>query len=59
VSKYVSFAGNGGTLLLSGAFQAGTITLCKASEGVTDARQIVINAVGRPRIKKTTVDACT
>ncbi|MBI5277306.1 MAG: GspH/FimT family protein [Burkholderiales bacterium] len=59
VAKYVSFAGNGGTLLASGAFQAGTLTLCKVTDAaVAEARQIVINAVGRPRVKKTTVDFC-
>jgi type IV fimbrial biogenesis protein FimT len=58
VAKYVSFAGNGGTLLASGAFQAGTLTLCKASEAAVEAREIVINSVGRPRVKKTTVDMC-
>lgn len=58
VAKYVSFAATGGTLLASGAFQAGTLTLCRVSEGAGEAREIIINAVGRPRIRKTTVDLC-
>lgn len=58
VAKYVSFSGDGGTHLLSGAFQAGTLTLCKASESSAEAREIIINSVGRPRIRKTMVQMC-
>jgi len=38
--------------------QAGTLTLCYQSGAPTEARQIVISAVGRPRIQKTTVNSC-
>ena len=58
VAKYVSFAGDGGTHLMSGAFQAGTLTLCRESFSPSEAREIVINSVGRPRIRKTTVPMC-
>lgn len=58
VSRYVSFGAEGETQLVSGAFQAGTVTVCKASATGTEAREIVINSVGRPRIRKTTVAAC-
>jgi type IV fimbrial biogenesis protein FimT len=58
VAKYVSFAATGGTRTSAGAFQAGTLTVCKSSETATEARQIVINAIGRPRIQKVTVDSC-
>jgi type IV fimbrial biogenesis protein FimT len=58
VSRYVSFAGTGGTLLTSGAFQAGTLTLCRLSAGAAEAREIIISSVGRPRIKRTTVASC-
>ncbi len=58
VARYVSYSPGGEARLLSGAFQAGTITLCHESAGPTEARQIVINAVGRPRVLKTTVPSC-
>jgi type IV fimbrial biogenesis protein FimT len=58
VSNYVSYGPHGKTTLVSGAFQAGTITACIASKGKTDARQVVINISGRPRQARTTVDAC-
>jgi type IV fimbrial biogenesis protein FimT len=58
VSRYVSFSPFGGTRLTSGAFQAGTITVCKESGGPTEGRQVVINSVGRPRIQRATVPAC-
>jgi type IV fimbrial biogenesis protein FimT len=58
VARYVSFSPFGGTRLTSGAFQAGTITLCKESDSPSEARQVVINSVGRPRIQKTTLEDC-
>lgn len=59
VARYLSFTDAGATRMTSGAFQAGTLTLCHLSGGPTEARQIIISAVGRPRIQKTTVNACT
>ena len=58
VARYVSFSPFGGTRLTSGAFQAGTITICKQSHSASDARQVVINSVGRPRILKTKLEDC-
>ena len=58
VARYISFSSTGSTRLTSGAFQAGTVTLCRLSLEREEARQIVINAVGRPRIHKTTVADC-
>jgi type IV fimbrial biogenesis protein FimT len=58
VARYVSYAPTGETKLASGAFQAGTITLCNVSSGSEDARQIVLNAVGRPRVQRTRVPGC-
>ena len=57
VARYISFSSSGSTRLTSGAFQAGTVTLCRLSLGREEARQIIINA-GRPRIHKTTVADC-
>lgn len=58
VSRYISYSPTGKTHLISGAFQAGTITLCRESTGATNARQIIINAAGRARVYKTTVSSC-
>ena len=58
VARYVSFVSTGGTRLVSGAFQAGTLTLCRQSASGGEARQIVLNAAGRPRIQKVAVDTC-
>ncbi|HSV79139.1 MAG TPA: GspH/FimT family protein [Ramlibacter sp.] len=58
VARYVSFAATGGTRTSTGAFQAGTLTVCRASLERTEARQIVINAVGRPRVQRVSVESC-
>jgi type IV fimbrial biogenesis protein FimT len=58
VSRYVSYSDSGTTQLSSGAFQAGTITLCNASARGGDARQIILSSSGRPRVQKTQVASC-
>jgi type IV fimbrial biogenesis protein FimT len=58
VARYVSFAPSGATLLVGGAFQAGTLTVCRNSLDPGEARQIILNAVGRPRIQKLTLASC-
>jgi type IV fimbrial biogenesis protein FimT len=58
VASYVSYTGKGTSRLTNGGFQAGTLTLCRVSASVTDARQVIVNAVGRPRLQKSTVPAC-
>jgi type IV fimbrial biogenesis protein FimT len=58
VARYVSFSPFGGTRLTTGAFQAGTITMCRVSHSASEARQVVINSVGRPRIQKATLTDC-
>jgi type IV fimbrial biogenesis protein FimT len=58
VSKYISYAPTGETKLTSGAFQAGTVTICSASVAAQEARQVVLNAVGRPRVQKSKVASC-
>lgn len=58
VSSYVSFVPTGATQLVGGAFQAGTLTLCRQSALGGEARQIILNAVGRPRVQKITVSTC-
>jgi type IV fimbrial biogenesis protein FimT len=59
VSKYVSYTSTGVAKLSSGAFQAGTLTLCSLSSSGGEARQIVISITGRPRVEKTTVASCS
>ena len=59
VARYVSFAPSGATKLIGGGFQAGTLTVCRYSADGGMARQIILNAVGRPRVQKVTVVSCT
>lgn len=58
VARYVSFAPTGATQLVGGAFQAGTFTVCRQSASSGDAYQIILNAVGRPRVQKVEVSFC-
>ncbi|MBC5768248.1 GspH/FimT family pseudopilin [Ramlibacter albus] len=58
VARYISYDPSGTTKLLSGAFQVGTLTVCHASAGPTEARQVILSIAGRPRIQKTTVKNC-
>lgn len=51
VAKYVSFLGSGRSHLLSGAMQAGTISICHRASTPVEGRAIVMNVVGRPRVK--------
>ena len=56
--SYVSYNPMGQTAYASGAFQAGTLTVCVASASSQEARQIVISSAGRPRTVRTTVAKC-
>lgn len=58
VARYVSYAPNGATKTVTGGFQAGTLTVCAASEGPAGARQIILNATGRPRTQKVELRSC-
>lgn len=58
VARYVSFTPRGSARLVGGGFQAGTLTLCKQSLEGGEARQIVLNVVGRLRVHKTPVASC-
>ena len=59
VSSYVSYTAMGTTTYPSGAFQAGTFTVCTKSLTTVAAREIKINISGRPRTLKTMVQDCT
>lgn len=58
IAKYVSYVPTGEAKLVGGGFQAGTITLCNSNEGPDEARQIVINSTGRPRVQKAQLASC-
>ncbi len=58
VAKYISYAPTGGTKLISGAFQVGTLTLCNESGSPGSARQVIISSTGRPRTVKVTLASC-
>ena len=58
VARYVSFTPTGGTRLTGGNFQAGTLTVCRYSPQGGEARQIILNAVGRPRVQKAALTTC-
>ncbi len=58
VARYVSYMPKGHTLLVTGAFQAGTLTLCRAGLSPSPAVQIVISRNGRPRQQQAVVANC-
>lgn len=58
VARYISYTSIGATKLASGGFQAGTLTVCRRSAGTSQAVQIVLNSVGRPRVQKKPVGSC-
>ena len=58
IARYMSFVSNGATRLASGGFQAGTIVVCNVSATGGEARQIVLNAFGRPRVERVAVAGC-
>jgi type IV fimbrial biogenesis protein FimT len=55
---YVSYTSFGGAKMASGAFQAGTFTVCRKSADTVEARKVVVNAGGRPRVQKVWLDQC-
>jgi type IV fimbrial biogenesis protein FimT len=57
VSNYISYSPTGAAKMISGAFQAGTLTLCQESAPEM-ARQIKISVTGRPRVMKVALAAC-
>jgi type IV fimbrial biogenesis protein FimT len=57
---YVSYGPSGQTRLHTGALQAGAITICRRSDrSEIDARQLVVNTAGRPRVERTVLSACS
>lgn len=58
VAHYISFHPRGNTRLASGAFQAGTVTVCLRSVENVEATQIIISRSGRPRVERRLLDSC-
>jgi len=58
VARYVSYDPLGATRMVHGAFQAGTLTICKIRIDEAQARRIVINSVGRPRSQAFSLPQC-
>jgi len=58
LANYLSYTQTGAASLTSGAFQAGTLTLCAQSATRVEARQVIISSTGRPRTVRTTVAQC-
>lgn len=59
VASYVSYGATGRARLVSGAFQAGTFTLCPAGWGGGDAvRKIILGGPGRPRLQPGVAQDC-
>jgi type IV fimbrial biogenesis protein FimT len=58
VARVISFAPMGGPRAASGAFLAGTMTLCQRSAQRAAARQIVMSSAGRLRIQQVTLESC-
>jgi type IV fimbrial biogenesis protein FimT len=58
LARYVSYGPLGDARMVSGAFQAGTFTVCRISAKRGEARKIVINTAGRPRSEKVEVNSC-
>lgn len=58
VSRYISYSPTGSARMISGAFQAGTLTVCRESPAQSEARQIIISSTGRPRTVKKVLASC-
>lgn len=58
VNHYVSYTAYGRTKQVSGAFQAGTFTVCGHRGSGVKPRQVVINSVGRARVAQAATSVC-
>lgn len=56
VANGVGYGADGRSESRTGAFQAGTLVLCRV--GLSEGWKIVVNALGRPRLEKTDVQEC-
>jgi type IV fimbrial biogenesis protein FimT len=58
VARFVSYSGAGSSHLVNGAFQAGTITICRKMAVNAESSRIVINSAGRPRTIRVMRPSC-
>ncbi len=58
VANYISVSASGVSKLISGAFQAGTLTLCTTPASDANVRQIILSATGRARVQAGTTTDC-
>jgi len=58
VAQYVSFQADGSPTLVSGAFQAGTFTVCRLAGANAQAKLLVMSATGRLRVQGAAVQSC-
>jgi type IV fimbrial biogenesis protein FimT len=58
VAETISFAALGGTRMVTGGLQAGSVTVCSRSDAPAAARRIVLTAGGRARIQRVEVSRC-
>lgn len=58
VANYVSYSASGSAKLMSGAFQAGTLTLCLEPVSTPDVRQLILSATGRARSVRAAASHC-
>lgn len=56
VNRVIGYGAEGRSESLTGAFQAGTVSVC--ASGQAQGWQVVINAVGRPRLEKAEMQTC-
>jgi type IV fimbrial biogenesis protein FimT len=59
VAHYVSYTGMGVSAHVSGAFQAGSFTVCSPLGRQVELRKVVISPGGRARVDAATVGDCT
>ena len=58
VNRYISFGATGRSLMLSSAFQAGTLTFCERQTTRRTGWLLILNAVGHPRLEKAVIAQC-
>ncbi len=59
VAHYVSYSATGSAKMVSGAFQAGTFTLCPQDGVAGDVRKVILSGTGRPRTVKGVARDCS
>jgi type IV fimbrial biogenesis protein FimT len=59
VANYVSYSPSGSAKLISGAFQAGTFTLCLEPVSEPDVRQVILSSTGRARSVRGLASDCS